>query len=106
MDIADIYVHDGILLRVIEEPKHARVTMEVELPILERGEQLESRLLVFEDVYGYEIVEGLKNGCPTLLNLSVVGKEGRWSRVRLDTTVGYREILCVSVRVLEHPPNP
>jgi hypothetical protein len=31
----------------------------------------------------------------------VVGKEGRWSRVRIDTTVGHREILCSSVRVFE-----
>jgi len=102
MDIPDIYVHDGKLLRVIEEPKLSRLTMEVELPILERDEQLEPRLLVFEDVYGYQVVEGWLNGCPTILDFSVVGKEGRWSRVRLDTNVGYREILCAAVRVLEH----
>jgi len=102
MEIPDIYVHDGTLLRVIEEPEHARITMHVELPILDRDEQLELRLLVFEDVYGYQVVEGCINGCPTLLDFRVVGTEGRWSRVRIDTGVGYREILCGSVRVLEH----
>jgi hypothetical protein len=102
MEIPDIYVHDGTLIRVIEEPEQSRITMHVQLPILERGEQLEPRLLVFEDVYGYQIVEGCINGCPTLLDFAVVGTEGRWSRVRLDTTVGYREILCSSVRVIEH----
>ena len=76
--------------------------MHVELPILKRGEQLEPRLLVFEDVYGYKVVEGFINGCPTLLDLTIIGKEQRWSRVRLDTSVGYREILCGSVRVIEH----
>jgi len=75
--------------------------MQVELAVLEQGEPLEPRLLVFEDVYGYQVVEGYINGFPTLLDLSVVGQEGRWSRVRLDTTVGYREILCSSVKVLD-----
>src|SRR6266436_9450820 len=101
MDICSIYVHDGTLLRVIEDPAQSRLTMEVELPVLERDEQLEPRVLVFEDVYGYQVVEGCINGCPTLLDLSVVGQEGRWTRLRLDTTVGYREILCGSVRVFE-----
>ena len=102
MEIPDIYVHDGTLLRVVEEPQHARITMQVKLPILERDEQLEPRLLVFEDVYGYQVVEGFINGSPTLLDFKVVGKEGRWTRIRLDTTVGYREILCSSARVIEH----
>jgi hypothetical protein len=101
MDVSAIYVHDSKILRVIEEPGLSRLTMEVDLPILERDEQLEPRLLVFEDVYGYQVVEGCINGCPTLLDLTVVGQEGRWSRVRLDTTDGYREILCASVRVLD-----
>jgi hypothetical protein len=99
MDISGIYVHDGTLHRVIEEPEEARLTMEVELPVLERDEELEPRLLVFGDVYGYQVVEGCMSGCPTLLDLSIVGQEGRWTRIRLDTTVGYREILCSSVEV-------
>ena len=102
MEIPDIYVHDGTLIRVIEDPAHARIMMHVELPILERDEQLEPRVLVFEDVYGYQVVEGFIDGCPTLLDFSVVTTEGRWSRVRIETTVGYREILCSNVRVLEH----
>ena len=102
MEIPDIYVHDGTLLRVIEEPERSRITMHVELPILERDEQLAPRLLLFEDVYGYSVVEGYINGCPTLLDFRIVGTENGRSRFRLDTTVGYREIICSSVRVLEH----
>jgi hypothetical protein len=102
MEIPNIYVHDGKIIRVIEEPEQARLTMVVSLPILEHDEQLESRLLIFEDVYGYHVVEGCINGCPTLLNFNVIGQEERWSRVRLDTNVGYREILCRSVRVIQH----
>lgn len=98
--IPDIYVHDGKLLSVVEEPERSRITMYVTLPLLERGEQLEPRRLVFGDVYAYQVVEGCLNGCPALLDLKVVGGEGRWHRVRLDTTAGHREILCASVQVL------
>src|SRR5258708_30270807 len=98
MAIPDIYVHDGTLVRVIEDPERFRITMHVQLPILERDEQLEPRLLVFEDVYGYQVVEGYINGCPTLLDFRVVGTEGRWTRVRFETTVVFREILCASIK--------
>src|SRR5690242_7119873 len=102
MEIPDIYVHDGTILRVIEEPEQSRITMQVELPILERDEQLEPRLLIFEDVYGYQVVDGYMSGTLTLLDFKVLGKDGRRSRVRLETTFGYREILCGSVKVVEH----
>lgn len=107
MDTSAIYVHDGRLLRVIEEPDRATLTMEVELPdperieLCEEIEKLVPRLLVFEDVHGYRVTEGFINGCPTLLDISVVGQEGRWSRVRLDTIVGHREILCAAVRLVD-----
>lgn len=104
MDISNIYVHDGThdgtLHRVLEEPDYARIIMDVELPVRERNDQLEPRHLIFEDVYSYSVVEGYINGCSTLLDLTVVGKEGRWTRLRLDTTVGYREILCGSLNVV------
>ncbi|HTJ00533.1 MAG TPA: hypothetical protein VL527_16755 [Dongiaceae bacterium] len=99
--IPDIYVHDGTLFRVLEEPEHARITMDVELPILEREEQLEPRVLVFEDVCGYRVSEGCLKGCPTLLDFKVVGTEGRRSWVRLDTNCGFREILCGAVQMLK-----
>lgn len=110
MDLSAIYVHDGRLLRVIEEPDRATLTMEVELPapdrieLCEQFEQLVPRLIVFDDVYAYQVSEGFMNGCPTLLDISVVGQEGRWSRVRLDTTVGHREILCAAVRIVDRVP--
>jgi hypothetical protein len=102
MEIPNIYVHDGTIFRVIEEPEHARITMEVELPNLDyEDERLEPRLLIFDDVYGYHVKEGCMNGYPTLLDFNVLGKEDHWARIRLDTTFGYREILCKSVKVLE-----
>ena len=107
VDVSNIYVHDGKLLRVIEDAQKETVTMEVLLPADPMNVDLVPRLLVFEGVYGYQISEGPVMGCPTILNLSVVEKLGRLgisSRVRLDTTHGYRELCCTAVRVCSHEP--
>jgi len=63
--------------------------------------KLVPRLLVFEDVYGYQIVEGRVEHCPIILDMSVVEESGRWSLVRLDTNHGHREMYCTAVRVCE-----
>jgi len=104
MEISDIYVHDGKLLRVIEDAEQETVTMDVLLPIDPISDDFVPRLLIFEGVYGYQIFEGRCTGCPTILDLSVVEKLGEWSRVRLDTTHGYRELCCTSVRICEYEP--
>lgn len=102
MDISNIYVHDGRLLRVIENTERDTLTMEVELPASPDSDELVLRLLVFDDVYSYQVFEGPFDGCPAILDMQVVGEQGRWQRVRLDTNAGYRELFCTGVRVLEH----
>jgi hypothetical protein len=102
MDISGIYIHDGRLLRVIEDTEAATLTMECELPILERGERLEPRLLVFEDVYNYRVCEGAIVGPPTLLGMEIVGEHDGRTRLHLDTTAGFRELDCIAVRVIDH----
>ena len=102
MDISGIYIHDGRLLRVIEDSESATLTMECELPILERGEQLEPRLLVFENVYNYRVCEGAIVGCPTLLDLTITGERDRRTCLRIDTTAGYRELDCTAVKICDY----
>ena len=102
MDISKLYVHDGRVLRVIEDAERDTVTMEVELPASPDSDELVPRLLVFEDAYSYQVFEGPFQGCPAILGMQVVGEHGRWRRVRLDTNAGYRELFCTGVRVLEH----
>jgi hypothetical protein len=103
MEISDIYVHDGKLLRVIEDKEQDKLKMAVLLPVSPTSDKLVPRLLVFEEVYGYQIFEGRVAGCPVVLDLKVVETSGRWSRVRLDTNHGYRELYCTTVRVCD--PN-
>ncbi len=101
MDISGIYIHDGRLLRVIEDSEAGTLTMECELPILERGEQLEPRLLVFQDVRNYRVCEGAIAGPPTLLDMEIQGEYDGRTRLHLDTTAGFRELDCVEVSVID-----
>ncbi len=102
MDISSIYIHDGRLLRVIEDTKAATLTMECKLPASEWSDDLVPGLLVFEDVYNYRVCEGADMGCPTLLDMKIVGERDGRSTLRLDTNHGYRELDCKSVRIVDH----
>jgi|ERR1043166_1241153 hypothetical protein len=102
MEISSIYIHDGRLLRVIEDAEAATLTMECELPANEWSEDLVPKLLVFEDVYNYHVCEGAIVGCPTLLDMEVVGERDGRNTLRLGTTAGYRELDCRAVRVVRH----
>ena len=99
MEISHIYVHDARLYRVIEDLREQTVTMEVELPILERGEALEPRLLVFENAYNHQVFEQAWQGLVTILAMHVIERQGSWQRVRIETNAGCRELFCSGVRV-------
>jgi hypothetical protein len=101
MDVSNIYVHDGRLLRVVEDTKRDTLTMEVELPVGPDSDELVRRLLVFEEVHGYQVFDGPFHGTPAILDMQVVGEQGRWRRVRIDTNAGYREVFCTAVRVAD-----
>lgn len=99
MKISDIYVHDAQLHRVIEDIEPDTLTMEVDLPILERDEEHAPRLLVFDDAHNYKVFEQPWEGLITILDMRIVGEEGRWQKVRIETNAGYRELFCTGVRV-------
>lgn len=101
MKISDIYVHDAQLHRVVEDIEADTLTMEVELPILERDEQQEPRLLVFDDAYNYQVFEQPWQRLVTILDMHIVGEQEGWHHVRIETNAGYRELFCTGVRVLE-----
>lgn len=102
MDISNIYVHDGQLYRVIEDTEHHTLTMEVDLPTTPHSDEVVPRLLVFDDVHGYQVFDGPFVGIPTILDMQAVGEQGRWTRVRIETNAGSRELFCTGVRVIEH----
>ena len=99
MDISSIHFHDTLILRVIEDCAADTLTMEVEYPVDWERNVFERRLLIFDDVHSYQVFEGAFQGSPTILEAEIVGTEGRWSRLRLDTNAGRRELSCTGVRL-------
>jgi hypothetical protein len=110
MDLSNIYVHDGKLLRVIEDTATDTLAMEVELPTSDSSDDLVPRLLIFENVYSYQVFEGPFVGCPVLLDITVVGQQELYGRVRhrvrIETNAGYRELYCETVKVCERSTSP
>jgi hypothetical protein len=102
MDLSSIHFHDTQILRAIEDCAADTLTMEVEYPVDWESNIFEKRLLIFDDVHGYQIFEGPFHGLPTILDAEIVGTEGRWSRLRLDTNAGRRELYCTAVRVCDY----
>ena len=99
MDISAIHFHDTQILRVIEDCVMNTLTMEVEYPVDWERNVFEKRLLVFDDVHSYQVFEQPFDGSPTILDAEVVATQGRWSRLRLDTNAGRRELSCTAVRL-------
>ena len=101
MDISNIHFHDTLILRVIEDAAADTLTMEVEYPVDWENNIFEKRLLIFEDVHGYQIFDGPFDGRPTILGASIISTDGGWSKIRLETNAGNRELNCKSVRLVK-----
>ena len=43
--------------------------------------------------------KGRFKDAPTILDLQIVGEQGRWQRVRIVTNAGHRELFCTRVRM-------
>jgi hypothetical protein len=100
MDISDIHFHDTQILRVIEDTATDTLTMEVDYPVDWEHNVFEHRKLVFSDAYNYQVHEMPFSGVPTILNVDILGTSGRWTRLRLQTNAGFREVICVSVSLI------
>ena len=102
MDISSIHFHDTKILRVIEDASADTMTMEVHYPVDWEHNVFEKRCLVFEDVYGYQVFDGPFVGCPTILDASIISTDGGYSRIRLETNAGHRELNCTAIRLVEY----
>ena len=103
MDISNIHFHDTKIHRVIEDSDAKTLTMEVTYPVDWEKNVFEMRLLIFDDVHHYQIEEWeLFGGSPTILDAEILGTDGRWSRLRLKTNAGHRDLSCVAVKLIEN----
>jgi len=101
IDISDIHFHDTGILRVVEDTVAHTLIIDVEYPVNWEENKFEKRRLVFTDAYGYQVHEGPFVGSPTILGASVVGEDNGWTRIRLQTNAGFREVHCKAMDLME-----
>ncbi len=107
MDISDIHFHDSQILSVIEDPQADTLTMEIDYPVDYDANIFEPHRLVFSDAYNYQVHEMPFDGCPTILEVEVMGTTDRWTHLRMETNAGFRSLSCASVVLLSTAmPNP
>jgi len=105
VNISDIHFHDTQILRVIEDTVTDTLTMDVECPTDWEHNRFERRVLTFSDAHSYQVFEIPFCGPPTILAAEVISTADRWSRLRLRTNAGYREVSCVSVTLSTNDLN-
>lgn len=98
MDLSDFHFHDTLILSVTEDGSTGTLTLEVRYPVDWENNDFEKRRIVFEDVRDHQVFEGPFDGFPTILEASIIATEGRWSRLRLETNAGRRELSCTALR--------
>jgi hypothetical protein len=91
MNFDQIYVHDGTLKSVIENPKDRKMTFLVDLPKDEWIDDLIPKRIIFHDVLNYSVHECPEHGERTILDLQIVGVSESRQKIRMETTSGYRE---------------
>ena len=73
--------------------------MEVKYPSNWSDDEFEKGKLVFKEAYNYQVKEIPTLGYPTILDAKVVSEDGGWSKLRLETNAGSRELCCKSIEL-------
>lgn len=105
MDLSHIHFHDTQILRVVEDPAADILTMEVNYPVDWDNNVFERRSITFLDSYNYQVHEGPFSGVPTILTVEIIETDSRWTRLRIQTNAGFREISCVSISLERKGPG-
>jgi hypothetical protein len=100
MDLTHIFFHDSEIIRVIEDTRTDDLFMEIEYPTNWEESIFEPRRLVFRDVLEYEVHEGPFYGRPTILDVNEVEQKGERPVLQIETTAGFRQLLCSMVELL------
>jgi len=110
MNVSDIHFHDTQILRVIEDTATDELTMHVDYPVDWENGVFEHRKLIFSNAYNYQVHEIPFSGIPTILNVDILETNdswthlhpdtNRWTRLRIQTNAGFRDVSCVSVMLV------
>ncbi len=100
VDLSGIHFHDCKIMRAVEDIASHSLTMEVNYPVSWEANEFARERLVFDDCCNYQVFELPFEGFSPILSGEAIGQEGGWSKVRLETNMGRRELLCRGIRVV------
>jgi hypothetical protein len=100
IDISEIHFHDCQIKRVVEDIESHSLVMEVNYPVNWEKNEFAKRLLIFDNCYNYQVFELPFAGYSTILDAEIAGEENGWSKIKLETNMGRRELICKGVRVV------
>ena len=72
-------------------------------PVDWKNDDYEKRTIVFSEVTNYEVREGLFVGSLSLLACNVLNEDGGRTRVRIETSAGYRQFEFSNVSMDDAP---
>lgn len=101
----EIFWHDSEIESAVELPSENAVILNVQYPIDWEKNIFESRSIVFEDYFAYEVSEMPFDGNPTILSaeiLSEVGspfQQGGFFKVHIKTNAGNRFVIAKRIKL-------
>jgi len=99
MNISEINWHDSVIERVVEDTDSDIIRFEVDYPVDWDNQKWEKRTIYFTDALYYEVHEGPFAGCPTILDVGIIGEKDARKIVRIETNAGYRQLAFKNLRL-------
>jgi hypothetical protein len=99
MNIDEIYWHDSMIHKIVEDSEKDTLSFEVDYPTDWENQKWEKRTIRFFDVLNYEVHEGAYYGCPIILDASIIGEKDSRQIIRIETNAGYRKLAFKSIEL-------
>ena len=99
LGVDDIWFHDSVVYRVVENSESDEIGFEVMYPIDWENNRFAERTIVFTDVLDYTVAEGPFAGKPTILQVTQGGEEKDRGILRIETNAGVRTLLCKGIQI-------
>lgn len=93
--------HDTYIISVFEDTETDELTMEIDFPVNWHESEYEIKNLIFKNAFNYQIHEIRFQGKPQMLEIQILEKQEDWTRFRINTNAGLREISCDSVELTD-----
>ena len=96
-ELNNIHWHDSILLSSVEVTANDLLALNVKYPENVQEGIYSDKAIMFNGFYAMEIHEKPTADSPTLISAEIVSRENGYSKVRIETSAGYRLVTAEGV---------